>query len=224
VGLASAAGVAIENARLHGKLHELAIIEDRDRIARDLHDTVIQRLFATGMSLQGSARLVATDPQAAIDRIDDAVNELDLTVKHIRTAIFGLEVQRATRTGLRDQVLALAREAQGTLGFIPGVLFEGAVDSGTDDQLRVELVGTLREALANVARHASATRVDIAVIVGDGVCLRVVDNGIGPPADDAPRGDGLRNMAARAERLGGRLSLVPGDPSGTVLEWHIPAT
>ena len=222
VGFAAAAGVAIENARLHTQLSELGLIEDRDRIARDLHDTVIQRLFATGMSLQGSARLVRTDPQAAIDRIEDAVDQLDLTVKHIRTAIFGLELQRATQTGLRDQVVALAREAQGTLGFIPRVLFEGPVDSGTGEEVRAELVGTLREALSNVARHASASSVDIEVIVTGDVCLRVVDDGIGPPTSDAPRGNGLRNMAARAEKVGGTLTLTSGDVAGTVLEWRAP--
>src|SRR5215203_2136867 len=95
VGLAAAAGVAIENARLHTRVQELALVEDRERIARDLHDTVVQRLFATGMALQGSARLVHSDPDAAVDRIEGAVDDLDLTVKHIRTAIFGLERGRA---------------------------------------------------------------------------------------------------------------------------------
>src|SRR5918993_1577155 len=90
VGLAAAAGVAIENTRLHTKLHELALVEDRERIARDLHDTVIQRLFATGMSLQGAARLIQSDPVAARARVDSAVDDLDITVKHIRTAIFEL--------------------------------------------------------------------------------------------------------------------------------------
>ena len=94
VGLATAAGVAIENARLHARVQEFALVEDRERIARDLHDTVIQRLFATGLSLQGTARLVRTDADAAVTRIEAAVDDLDLTVKHIRSAIFGLESSR----------------------------------------------------------------------------------------------------------------------------------
>ena len=94
IGIAAAASVAIDNARLHTKLHEVAVIEDRERIARDLHDTVIQRLFATGMMLQGSVRLVHSDPAAAAERVEAAVDDLDLTVKHIRTAIFGLEQDR----------------------------------------------------------------------------------------------------------------------------------
>jgi signal transduction histidine kinase len=222
VGLAAAAGVAIENARLHGRLNEMVLIEDRDRIARDLHDTVIQRLFATGMSLQGSANLVRSDPQKAIDRIEGAVDELDLTVKHIRTAIFGLEQQRIASTGLRDHVLSLAQEAAGPLGFEPRVLLDGPLDTGLDERIGAELLGTLREALSNVARHAKATRVDVEVIVEGDVCLRVIDDGVGPPAADAPRGNGLRNMATRAELLGGQLELRAGDRSGTILEWRAP--
>jgi signal transduction histidine kinase len=222
VGLAAAAGVAIENARLHTKVHELALVEDRERIARDLHDTVIQRLFATGMSLQGGIRLVRTDPAAAEARIEGAVDDLDLTVKHIRTAIFGLEQSRAPSDGLRSRVLSLLRESAGALGFEPRVLLDGPVDTGVDDAVGAQLLTTLREALSNVARHANASRVDVQVIVGDDVALRVIDDGIGPPADDAPRGKGLANMAARAEKLGGTFSVLTGDPSGTVLEWRVP--
>ena len=222
VGLAAAAGVAIENAGLHQKLNEMVLVEDRDRIARDLHDTVIQRLFATGMSLQGGANLVRSDPQKAIDRIEGAVNELDLTVKHIRTAIFGLEQQQFATSGLRDQVLSLAREAAGPLGFEPRILLDGPLDTGLDERIAAELLATLREALSNVARHAHATRVDVEVIVEGDVCLRVIDDGVGPPADDAPRGNGLRNMATRAERLGGQLEIRPGETSGMILEWRAP--
>jgi signal transduction histidine kinase len=222
VGLAAAAGVAIENARLHTKLQELGLVEDRDRIARDLHDTVIQRLFATGMSLQGSARLVRTDPQGAVERIEGAVNELDLTVKHIRTAIFGLEQHRTGSAGLRDRVISLVHEAAGALGFEPRVLLDGPIDTGLADGIGVELLGTLREALSNVARHAHATEVDVEVIVEGELCLRVIDDGIGPPTAGTPRGNGLRNMAARADKLGGRMQLEAVDPHGTILEWRIP--
>ncbi len=222
VGLAAAAGVAIENARLHQKVNEMALVEDRARIARDLHDTVIQRLFATGMSLQGGANLVRTDPQKAIERIEGAVNDLDLTVKHIRTAIFGLEQQRLASSGLRDHVLSLAHEAAGPLGFEPRVLLDGPLETGLDERTKTELLGTLREALSNVARHARASRVDVEVIIEGDVCLRVIDDGVGPPAGGAHRGNGLRNMATRAERLGGTFELRPGERSGTILEWRAP--
>lgn len=198
------------------------VAEDRDRIARDLHDTVIQRLFATGMSLQGSARLVRTDPERAIDRIETAVNELDLTVRHIRTAIFGLEQQRMGVSGLRARLLALVYEAAGPLGFVPRVIFDGPVDTGLDERTGTELLGTLREALSNVAKHANATSVHVEVLVESHVCLRVTDDGVGSPADGTTRGNGLRNMAARAEKLGGHMTLEAGVASGTVLEWRAP--
>ncbi|HEX2701109.1 MAG TPA: GAF domain-containing protein [Acidimicrobiales bacterium] len=222
VGLAAAAGVAIENARLHTKLHELALVEDRERIARDLHDTVIQRLFATGMSLQGSIRLVRTDPAAAIARIEGAVDDLDLTVKHIRTAIFGLEQLRGDAESVRNLVLSVAREAAGPLGFEPRVLLDGPLDTGVDERVAVELLATLREALSNVARHAQATRVDVEVVVEGDVSLRVTDNGVGPPRGDTHRGKGLSNMAARATKLGGTWTMRAGEGSGTVLEWRVP--
>jgi signal transduction histidine kinase len=222
VGLAAAAGVAIENARLHAKLHSYALVEDRERIARDLHDTVIQRLFAVGLSLQGTARLVHDNPDVAVERIDSAVDDLDLTVKHIRTAIFGLEISRARGDGLRHRILSLVAEAVGPLGFEPSVLFDGPVDTGVDDRSADELESTLREALSNVARHARATTVDVELVVGVDVWLRVVDNGVGPPGPDAPRGKGLANMASRAASLSGTFELRPGDPTGTVVEWRVP--
>ncbi len=222
VALASAAGVAIENARLHTRVQDLALAEDRERIARDLHDTVIQRLFATGMSLQGSIRLVRSDPDAAVERIEGAVDDLDLTVKHIRTAIFGLEVTRPDRDSTRSRILALVHEAIGPLGFEPRVLLDGPVDTGMRPDTANELIATLREALSNVARHARASRVEVEVVFADDVRLTVVDDGIGPPAAEAPRGKGLANMAARATKLGGTFAMVPAEPTGTRLEWRVP--
>jgi signal transduction histidine kinase len=219
VALAGAAGIAIENARLHARVQELVLLEDRERIARDLHDTVIQRLFATGLSLQGAVRL-AQRPEVAA-RIQAAVEDLDETVKHIRTAIFGLETFRAS-SGLRNQAMSLAREAAGPLGFQPQVLFDGAVDTTVDDRTGGELLATLREALSNVARHAGASRVDVQIEVGDDVVLRVSDNGRGIVEGAAGRGHGLRNMARRAEDLGGKLEVGPGSEGGTVLVWQVP--
>ena len=223
VGLAAAAGIAIENARLHAQVHDMALLEDRERIGRDLHDTVIQRLFATGMSLQGTARLVRSDPDEALTRIEAAIDDLDLTVKHIRTAIFGLERTRPTTEGLRTRVLSIAREASGSTGFEPRVLLDGPLDATVDDGLAAELLATLREALSNVARHAAASRVDVTVAVdAERLQLTVADDGVGPPAEDAPRGKGLANMGERAERLGGSCTVGVAHSGGTLLTWTVP--
>ena len=224
VGLAAAAGVAIENARLHTRVQELALVEDRERIARDLHDTVVQRLFATGLSLQGAAALIRADPEAAVRRVEDAVDDLDVTVKHIRSAIFGLE-PRTDRSpgGVRSRVLGLVREAGPTLGLEPSVLFEGPVDSATPEPVATDLLATLREALSNVARHAGASHVEVVVTIdGAELVVRVTDDGVGPPAPGKPRGHGLDNMQARAERRGGSLALRQAASRGTVVEWRVP--
>jgi signal transduction histidine kinase len=222
VGLAAAAGVAIDNARLLAKIQELTLVEDRERIARDLHDTVIQRLFATGMSLQSTVRLVSTDPAAAVGRIGDAVDDLDTTIRQIRTAIFDLEQSKASHDSLRVRILTLAREAAGPLGFEPRVVLDGAIDTGVDAQVGNELLATLREALSNVARHARATRVDVEVAVDGEVRVTVTDDGSGPPGDDLPVGKGLRNMSDRAAKLGGKLELRAAEPQGTALVWRAP--
>jgi signal transduction histidine kinase len=225
VGLAAAAGVAIENARLHGRVQELALLEDRERIARDLHDSVIQRLFATGLSLQGAAGLIRTDPAAAAERVEGAVDDLDLTVKQIRSAIFGLaSADERAHGGVRGRLLDLVNEARSMLGFEPAVLFEGPVDTATPEPVATDMLAALREALSNVARHAQASRVDVVVTVAIGreLVLRVTDDGVGPPAPDQPRGRGLDNMAARAGRPGGSCQIGAATPRGTELVWRVP--
>jgi signal transduction histidine kinase len=241
VGLAGAAGIAIDNARLHTRVRELSLLEDRERIARDLHDTVIQRLFATGMSLQGTVSLVRTDPTRAAGRVDEAIDELDLVVKHIRTAVFALESSHGGGSGLRDRVLDLTREATDSFGFEPNVLFDGPVDSAVSDEVNAELTATLREALSNVARHARATKVLVEVVVADDeLLLSVIDDGVGPPEADhrtsgmgsagsagsagttGGNGNGLRNMATRAHRHGGEFAIRANTPHGTILEWRVP--
>jgi signal transduction histidine kinase len=222
VALAGAAGIAIENARLHARVGELALLEDRERIARDLHDTVIQRLFATGLSLQGSVRLAR--PEVA-ERLQAAVEDLDDTVRHIRTVIFGLETARRSRDdGVRGQVLTLAREAAGALGFSPAVTFDGPVDAVVEAPVAEELLATLREALSNIARHAGASSATVRVAAGTSpgqALLRVADNGRGLPDPAPEQGYGLRNMRERAERLGGQCTISSG-PDGTVVEWEVP--
>lgn len=221
IGLAAAASVAIDNARLNARLNEMAVSDDRDRIARDLHDSVIQRLFATGLSLQGALGMAGTDLPTAIERISTAIDDLDATVKQIRTAIFGLEQTQVADDGLRARVLAVVRQGAGPLGFEPRVLLDGPLDTGVDDRVGTQLLSVLREALSNVARHAKAARVEVEVIVAGDVVLRVVDDGVGP-GEGRVGGKGLANMTARAEALGGSLELRPGPMTGTVLEWRVP--
>jgi signal transduction histidine kinase len=224
VGLAAAAGVAIDNARLHARIQELTLVEDRERIARDLHDTVVQRLFATGLSLQGAAGLIHSDPETAVRRVEDSVDELDLTVKYIRSAIFGLEsrVER-NRDGVRTRVLGLVAESAPMLGFEPTVLFEGPVDTATPAPIATDMLAALREALSNVARHAGASHVDVVVNVDTtSLTLSVTDDGVGPPAPGQPRGHGLDNMKARATQREGTFDIGPADPRGTVIEWRVP--
>jgi len=223
VGLAAAAGVAIERARLHSHLQRLALLDDQERIARDLHDSVIQRVFGVGLLLQGTRHLTHSDPDAAVTRIDAAIDELDLTVKYLRTAIFGLDMRtHGGPPGFRSRVLELATESAGGLGFEPVVMFDGPIDAHIDGDLANELAAVITEALSNTARHANAARVEVHVTVTDTIMLRIEDDGVGPPPADAPRGNGLNNMITRAVRLDGTFTMRPGRENGTIIELSIP--
>jgi signal transduction histidine kinase len=219
VGLAHAAGVAIENARLHDRVRQLDVLEDRERIARDLHDTVIQRLFATGMSLQGLSRL--TKDAEVAHRIQQAIDDLDDTIRDIRGAIFALQAHGRGEQTLRVMVLALASEAIPTLGFEPMVHFEGPVDGAIGPELSEHLLATLRELLSNVTKHARATTVDVHLRVGVDVSLSVIDNGVGV-AGERRGGQGLRNLRQRARALGGDLTVNSAEEHGTVATWRVP--
>lgn len=217
----------IENdERLRAAHQELQLAEDRERIARELHDTVIQRLFATGMGVQALATRMS-DPQVA-ERLGRVVDDLDTTIRDIRTAIFGLQ-GGVFGAGVRAEVLKVAHEAGDALGHEPRVRFLGPVDAVVGPEVAEHLVPTLREALANVARHAGASHVEVTLrCTSDRVHLQVVDDGVGPPDPDAaPRaegltGKGLVNVARRAESLGGTCALRAGQDRGAVLEWDVP--
>jgi signal transduction histidine kinase len=220
VALAAAAGVAVENARLHSKVRELAVLEDRERIARDLHDTVIQRLFATGMSLQAVLRM--TDDPRAADRVHTAIDDLDDTIRDIRSTIFALQ-SHGHGAGLRSAMTDLVADAAGPLGFEPRLRVEGPVDAGVPEGIADHLLSTLREALANIARHARARQADVLLEVGDdSVHLRVRDDGVGLPTPAPRGGSGLRNMADRARALGGALAVSEAPGGGTELRWTVP--
>jgi PAS domain S-box-containing protein len=217
---ADQAALALYYGRMRADLQRLSLIEDRARIARDLHDTVIQRLFATGLGLQAVVRLVEVpEVRAAIDR---AVAELDETIRQIRTTIFDLRMGMADRPGLRQRVLGVVAESLLGLDLVPTVEFSGAADAEVDEAVGAQLLPTLREALSNVVRHAQATRVEVRISLGEELVLQVADDGVGLPPKRLRRGSGLENLAARAAALGGRSRVGRRPGGGTLLEWRVP--
>jgi len=215
---AGQAALAIERARAQEERELLVVLEDRERIARDLHDVVIQRLFATGLQLQSAMPLCSGRPEIG-KRINTAVDDLDSTIRDIRRAIFELRtpMSAALRTELREAV-DLAADG---LGFRPTLQLDGPVDSAVPDQIRPDLLAVLREALSNVVRHARASQVAVRVSALEGeLALTVTDDGIG--VDPAAARGGLVNMRERAEQRGGAFSVAAGDPRGTILIWKVP--
>jgi two-component system sensor histidine kinase DevS len=205
--------------RLRRAAQDVHLLKDRERIARDLHDVVIQRMFAAGMTLQATRTLI-TEPTAA-GRVASVVDELDETIREIRTMIFGLQQNPSERGGLRSEIVRILAEETLVLGFEPRLHLDGPIDV-TPDAIATHLVAVLREALSNVGRHADATSVDVSVHSGSAfVELCVVDNGVGI-GKRRGTGNGLANMRERAGLLGGTLTLTTGRDGGTVLEWHVP--
>jgi signal transduction histidine kinase len=198
------------------------LLEDRERIAMDLHDTVIQRLFAMGMSLQATERI--TEQTDVAHRIQTAIEDLDATIGQIRSSIFALSAASRARTpGLRARLLDVVGELSTALASEPRVQFTGPVDTVVPEEMADELVVILRELLSNVARHAHAKRVDVLVRVdGQEVILRVVDDGVGVGPEAPGSGNGLRNLEARAARAGGSFALSHAPDGGTRAEWRAP--
>jgi signal transduction histidine kinase len=219
--LATAAGAVIENARRHSLARELAVMEDRERIARDLHDTVIQRLYAAGMGLQAVQRRV--DDELVVQRIGDVVDALDATIREIRSVIFAVASAARGGGGLRSDILDVARDATTALGFEPSVSFDGPVDSEVPEGIADHALAVVREALSNAARHSRATDASVAVSVGGGmVRVLVADDGSGVSGPGRVGGRGISNLRSRAEALGGRLVLHPRDGGGTEVVWEVP--
>ncbi|MGW2086970.1 GAF domain-containing sensor histidine kinase [Streptomyces sp. NPDC001880] len=226
---ASQAALALMMAEAQRDRERLAVYEDRDRIARDLHDLVIQRLFATGMMLESAQRRsVVPEVQTGVGR---AVDELDVTIQEIRTAIFALQQEPTEApSGLRTRVLREINMAAVPLGFKPSHRFLGPVDSLVGELTGKNLIAALREALSNAFRHAEASLIDVVVdatvTLPDGreaVRLSVADDGVGIP--EGGRRSGLRNLARRAESLGGASWFGPGigeDGAGTTVVWEVP--
>ena len=212
------AALALERARAREEREMLVVLEDRERIARDLHDVVIQRLFATGLRLQTAARL-AVRPEV-VERVSASVDDLDTTIRDIRTAIF--ELRTPTSAGLRVELRAAIDAAAESLGFRPGVELSGPLDSAVPDAVRPDLLAMTGEALSNVVRHAGATAVRVVVQVEHRrLAVTVSDNGVGLPPGADEHG-GLPSMRARAERHGGSFEIRRLDPTGTEVRWSVP--
>jgi signal transduction histidine kinase len=220
VGLATAAGVAVENARLHARVAELATIEDRERIARELHDTVIQRLFAIGLSLQASLRTV-TEPKM-MERLTTAIDDLDQTVRDVRSAIFELQPTRLPGRSLRQELVHLGAESARALGFEPVLRFDGPIDAAVDDALATEVLTVVREALSNVSKHAHAKSAEVHVEAREGfVTVAVIDDG-GGYQPETTVGRGIANLKSRAQERGGTMAIESNSGTGTIVSWRVP--
>jgi signal transduction histidine kinase len=216
------AALAVEFSRATADRQRLAIYEDRDRIARDLHDLIIQRLFAIGLGLQGLMPKVV-QPEVVL-KLSSYVDDLDATIHDVRKTIFSLQESVDQPSGLRGQILGTVTAASSVLTFEPRLTMAGPLDSAVPDGLRPDLLAIIGEALTNVSRHASATRVDVRVSVDTQtrtVLAVIEDDGVGPGCDPVP-GHGTVNLATRARRLGGTSTLRPGDQGGAVLTWSVP--
>lgn len=224
-GFAGQAALALELADRRRDTEQVSLLADRDRIARDLHDLAIQRLFATGMTLQSAQRFVE-HPEAS-ERLDRSINDLDETIKIIRSTIFGLrdhEEAPGRPPRLRVRTVRAVGEAAALLGFAPALRMEGLIDTDVPTPVAEDVIAVLVEALTNIARHARATAAEVTVAVADGTLgVTVSDDGVG--LGDGGRRSGLRNLTERAEARGGALSVTPRpEGAGTRLDWRIPLT
>ncbi|MEH6376685.1 GAF domain-containing protein [Streptomyces sp. KLMMK] len=221
-GFADQAAIALELAQRRAESEELAVLHDRDRIARDLHDLAIQRLFATGMTLQSATRLI--DRPEAAERVGRAVDDLDTTIQIIRSTIFGLRTAGDGRGGgpsLRRGMAEAVQAATRTLGFAPALRIEGPADTDVPGELAEQVLAVAVEALSNAARHARARRVDVALTVdSSSATLTVTDDGVG--VGSAPRRGGLANMRSRAGLHGGHLAVETPEGGGTRIVWSVP--
>jgi signal transduction histidine kinase len=218
---ASALAVVLDLAGTRVSLEEVKLAAEHERIARDLHDTVIQRLFAIGMGLQATEREAGP---AVGGRIRSTVDAIDEVIREIRETIFDLSHPSDDSSGqrLRSQVRKVLRDATDQLGFAPRLEFRGPVESSVPDELISDVAAVVREALSNVARHARATAADV-IVAGDDTTLTIMvsDDGLGM-SDSPSAGHGIANLSSRASDLGGDLKISARKPSGTVVVWKVP--
>jgi signal transduction histidine kinase len=220
---ASHVSLAIDHARNEENRQRLAVYTDRDRIARDLHDHVIQRIFAVGLGLQSTLRRLGDT--GLEERMIGYINELDATIADIRSTIFSLQHEESGDTrSLRTEVFGVVAETADILGSDPRVTLVGPLDSLVPDHLRADVLAVVRESLTNVAKHAQASRVSLTV-TGDPranlLHVQVDDNGVGI-GEIRGQGHGLRNVGVRAEFAGGHAEAVRRPEGGTRFVWQVP--
>ena len=220
MSLAIAAGIAIENARLHRLVQEHAVLDDRDRVARDLHDTVIQTLYGAGLSLLGIAG--AAQASDVSDRVTAVATTIDDAITQLRSTIYELGLTGG-ELGVRARIISLLHELTVVAGFEVHSSFYGPVDSVISGTIAEHLLAIVREAITNVGRHARATQASVRLSVASDECLlQVTDNGHGlGPRESSEGGLGLNNMRRRAEKLRGSFE-VRSQSGGTVLTWRVP--
>ncbi len=231
VALATIAGGSVAVARLNQRSRELVVTRERERIARDLHDSVIQNLYATGLGLESARRLAAATPdvpEVVMGRLEQGIDRIDRIVREIRATIFALHERPSSGVGLRGRVLTVLEELTPVLGLSPRLRLDGPIDTAVPKDLADDLIPVLRESLANVVKHAGiVTAVTVALTVGQGtVELEVQDDGAGPRGTVGIRPDGgglgLANLRARAEDRGGRLEFGSAPGGGTRMLWSAP--
>lgn len=199
---------------------QLALLDERERIGRDLHDVVLQRLYGTGLTVQAIGAGADDDVR---NRLDGVIDDIDRIITEVRTIVFTLG-HSGRREGLGQELADVIAQSSRVLGFAPALRIDGPVESVLGDETRVEMMASLREALGNVARHARAALVEVTIEVrGELVVMTVSDDGVGPPDVDGPvEGHGLANLRARAAALNGECELARGSSGGAVLQWWVP--
>jgi signal transduction histidine kinase len=222
IGLASAAAVAIQNARLHSRTQELSLIADRERLGRELHDSVIQRMFATGLAMQATVRL-SHEPEVQ-ERLQHHIEQIDEMIREVRSAIFEMDSHRTPGQSVRQELLKVVAESGRVMGFEPALHLDGPIDTVVTGTVSDHLLAVVREALSNVTRHAAASSAEVMVSIdrsGQRLEVEISDDGIGIESGIAG-GRGLGNMQTRAQELGGTCQITPRIDGGTVVQWTVP--
>jgi signal transduction histidine kinase len=218
------AGIAIENARLHEQIQRLAVVDERERISKDLHDGIIQNIYAVGLSLEDVPELVRDDPDEVERRVERAIDSLHLTIRDIRNFIFGLRPELLTGTTLMNGLLAITEEFRYN-SMIDVELHANETEGEPDADSTAHLLAIANEALSNIARHSGATRAMLWVETnGDGsLRLTIQDNGHGfdPSTRSGVGHQGLTNMRSRSEMIGADMELTSGS-AGTTIDIRLP--